>query len=206
MSKFVKSLVLMCVVLCVSGAAWAADEEGGGGKKPKRLRKAKPDREAMRQRMKERRDRMMMVRKMGQPLAGSEKAREELKRHAEALGAVAKGVADLNAKIKKEVEDGATLEDAKKNHLEEAKVFAKQMLDEYAKHLEAMAALAKDEEVTTAASEKLAERLLGGGKKGPGRRGRAGRDGKAPRQRKPRKPKAGDGDPAPVFKGNPFEE
>jgi hypothetical protein len=205
MSRFVKSVVLMCVVLCVSGAALAADEEEGGGGKPKRQRKPKPDRAAMREKMKQRRERMQIVKKMGQPLAGSEKAKEEIKRHQDALAAIAKSVAEVNEKVKKEIAEGATPEDAKKNHLEEAKTLAKQMLDEYAKHLEAMTALAKDDEVVSAASEKLAERLLGEQKK-PARGKRQGGRGKGPRQKKPRKPKGGGGDEPPAFEGNPFGE
>ena len=128
----------------------------------------------------------------GEP-SGSRKCarsgRSELKRHRDALVAIAKKIAALRATIKKEVGEGAKPKEALKDHLDEAKVLAKEVLAEYAKHIETMAKIAEDE--ADAVVNRLAVRIL----RGPPERGRP-----------PRPPRKGDRDEGGAKKENPDGE
>lgn len=146
--------------------------------------------------MADRMKRLQDARLAQMPMVGSEKAKAEDQRYRTELEPLLKTAEELRNKVKKEVDDGAKLEDAVKNHLEESKALAKKVLEAYATHMQNLSAILKEE--GDGAVDKLAEGLL----KEPERPAMGGpkRQGDAPKEGAPKKEgqkKAGD---------NPFTE
>ena len=146
-------------------------------------------------------DRMQQMqpgRLLNAPLAVTDKGKAELQRFRTEVDPLFKSAAELRDKVKKEVEAGATLEDATKNHLDEAKDLAKKVLAAYATYLDNMAKLVKDEGAN--AVDKLGEALLKEmDRKQPGAGPGAGKQGDKKPQPPTGKAPAGGGD-------NPFND
>lgn len=130
MRKFCGLTVLCMVVFALAAPLALAREDGKRGPRQDRA---------------ERMAKARAMRLLGMPILVLEKARAEMKRHQTALQGFDKSVKELQEKVKKEIEGGTAPKEALKNHLDDAKVLAKEVIGECVTHFGNMATIAKDE-------------------------------------------------------------
>ena len=158
MDRLLRIVLLVAVVIAFCAPVALAREAGMPGAGLREGKAPGPRAGNMPKEMADRFKKMQDARAALTPLAGTEKGKAELQRYRTETEPLLKSAQELRDKVKKEVEAGATLQDAVKNHLDEAKELAKKLLAAYATYLENMLKLAKDE--GGAVVDQLADSLL----------------------------------------------
>jgi hypothetical protein len=150
-------LAVVGVVTALAAPAALADGEEEGDR-PRLHREKRGDRDTRREKWARRVRKMQQMRRLQMPLLRSAKVRKELARHREAMQDIAEAVKKLHEVVRKSVKDDTNPRDALAKHQEEANALATRLLNEYAKHYEAMAIIAKEAAAT--GTDGLAKMLL----------------------------------------------